>query len=69
MRLNLENAENIIKALKRMEEAHGKAYCCCTPNQLTDDIICPCFDAIYNEKCCCGLYKFYDIGGNEIVKC
>ena len=56
--INLENAENIIKALKRMEDIHGKPFCPSKPNELEDSNICPCFNIRLNDKCCCGLFKF-----------
>jgi ferredoxin-thioredoxin reductase catalytic subunit len=53
---NLDNAENIIKALKRRKEIDGDAYCPCKPKSTDKKDICPCFDAVINEKCCCGLF-------------
>lgn len=71
MRLNLENAEKIIGMIKKrsMEEdnINNLPYCCCKPQSTEDKDVCPCFDARINEKCCCGLYKFYDHDGNEVL--
>jgi len=51
-----ERAEGILRALDRMEKAHGKRYCPCS-KPLVDDNICPCKDLREESKCSCGLYK------------
>jgi len=58
MRINLENAEEIIKAMKRRQEVDGKPYCPCKAQSTDENDVCPCFDARINEKCCCGLFTF-----------
>jgi ferredoxin-thioredoxin reductase catalytic subunit len=58
MRINLDNAENIIKAMKRRadQDEQGRPLCACKPQSTSDKDVCPCFDMVLNEKCCCGLF-------------
>lgn len=56
MKINLKNAEAIIKALKRREEIDKQPYCPCKPQSKSEDDICPCRDMRENNKCCCGLF-------------
>ena len=58
MKINLDNAENIVKALKRRREIDKEPYCPCKPQSTSAQDVCPCFDARINEKCCCGLFVF-----------
>ena len=58
VKINLENAEKIIKALKRRKEIDGEAYCPCKPLSKEIKDICPCFDMRLNDTCCCGLFEW-----------
>lgn len=59
-KINLENAENIIKALKRRAEhdEHGRPLCPCKPQSNDDKDVCPCESMFINNECCCGLFIF-----------
>lgn len=61
-KINLENAENIVRALKRRAEHDelSRPLCPCKPQSNSDDDVCPCLNMRTNNECCCGLFIFED---------
>lgn len=59
-KINTKLAMKIMPMMQAIEEKEGEPYCPCKPNEHSKNTICPCFDLVYNDHCCCNLFVLKD---------